>query len=55
LPIHVVQVDVLATVPTAHHVIHCSRILDPHLPRHGATVPAGVANRQDEFRIEVEA
>ena len=34
LSIHVVQVNILPTVATAHHVVHRPGILDPNLPRH---------------------
>jgi hypothetical protein len=47
LPIYVVQVDVLPTVPTAHDVVHCSWILNAHLPWHDAVVTAKAADGQD--------
>src|SRR5438067_51995 len=40
LPINVVQVDFLAPIAPAHDVIHGPWILDAHLPRHEASLPA---------------
>ena len=34
MPVHVIQVNLLPPVATAHHVIHSPRILDAQLARH---------------------
>jgi hypothetical protein len=47
LPIYIVQVDVLTTVPTDHDAVHCSGILNAHLPWHDAIVTAKAANGLD--------
>ncbi|HTL57437.1 MAG TPA: hypothetical protein VL361_17260, partial [Candidatus Limnocylindrales bacterium] len=38
LSIHIVEIDVLTTIPAAHDVIHRTGILDAHLTWHGTTV-----------------
>ena len=34
LPVHIVQVDVLAAVATAHYMIHGTKVLDAQLAGH---------------------
>jgi hypothetical protein len=46
MPIHVVQEDIIALVPTAHHVIQGTGILHSHLARHGPRVgPAALRSQ----------
>ena len=35
LPVHIVQIDVLAPVPAAHHMLDGTGKIDSDLPRHG--------------------
>ncbi|MCG3775204.1 MAG: hypothetical protein JW395_2033 [Nitrospira sp.] len=35
LPVNIVQINVLAPVPAAHHMVDGTGKIDSHLPRHG--------------------
>src|SRR5713226_3284176 len=47
VPIHVVQVDLLAAIATAHDMVHRPGILDAHLTRHLATLAKGTVECQE--------
>jgi hypothetical protein len=38
LTVHIVEKDVFSPIPSAHHVIDGTRILNPHLPWHDQTI-----------------
>jgi hypothetical protein len=50
LLVHVIQIDVLPTVATAHDVVHGSGVLNTHLTRHDATMPGTATSHQDKGR-----
>ena len=44
LSVHVIEVDVFAPIPTAHHMVHCTWIFHPQLARH-ETIPRVIRPR----------
>jgi len=47
VPIHVVEIDLLAAIPTAHDMVDRAGILDAHLRWHRATLPKPATQSQE--------